>query len=112
MNIKMRQEVERKIADAAIEQLLAAGFSLGVNDGEETTVHHSRSAEAIRKAMFTTDEDWLLVFVKGDNQKDPRPQYWVRFIYGNDGYDVISDYSVFLEKHLTEADKISKHYED
>ena len=62
MSVKMRQKVEREIAVAVIKALLAAGYSLGVNDGEETTIHHSTDAKAIENAMFTTDEDWLLVF--------------------------------------------------
>lgn len=75
MLVKMRQKVERKIVFAAITQLLAAGYSLGVNDGEETTIHHSRDVKAIKKAMFTTDEDYLFVYVKGDDLNDPHPQY-------------------------------------
>ena len=110
MSVKMRQEVERKIAVAAITQLLAAGYSLGVNDSEETTIHHSRDAKAIEKAMFTTDDDYLLVYVKGDDEKDPRPQYWIHFVYGNDGFDVMSDYSVHLEPDLTKANEIAAHY--
>lgn len=114
MSVKMRQEVERKIAVAAINALLAAGYSLGVNDGEETTIHHSTDPKAIEKAMFTTDEDWLLVYVKGGNEKDVRPDYWVRFVYGNDGWDVINDYSVHLEPEVgecSEAGRIADHYE-
>jgi hypothetical protein len=109
-SVKMRQEVERKIAKAAIKQLLAAGYTLGVNDGEEITIHHSRDAQAIEAAMFTTDEDYLFVYVKGDNRRDTRPQYWVRFVYGNDGWDVINDYSVHLEPDLTEAQGIADYY--
>lgn len=115
MGVKMRQRVEREIARACIKALLDAGFTLGVNDGEETTIHHSRSAKKIEAAMFTTDEDWLLVNVKGDNRKDKRPQYWVRFVYGNDGWDVINDYTVHLEQYIgdgTAVDKVVKKYED
>jgi hypothetical protein len=32
-------------------------------------------------------------------------------VYGNDGYDVISDYTVNLEDHLTEAHKLSEESE-
>lgn len=112
MSVKMRQEIEHKIVSAAITQLLAAGYLLGVNDGEETTIHHSTDAKAIEKAMFTTDEDFLFVYVKGDDVNDLRPQYWVHFVYGNDGWDVMSDYTIHLEKDLTEAQKIADHYGD
>ena len=113
MSVKLRQELERRIAQAAIRQLLAAGFTLGVNDGEETTIHHSTDADAIEKAMFTTDEDVLLVYKADD---DPAaedyllPNYWVKFVYGNDGYDVISDYTSALDQHLSEANRLADQY--
>jgi hypothetical protein len=114
MSIQTRKRVEREIAQVTIKCLLDAGFLLGVNDGEETTIHHSRDAAAIEAAMFTTDEDWLLVYVKGDNVQDPRPQYWVRFIYGNDGWDVIRDYTTYLEPWMgngTAVDTKIKEYQ-
>lgn len=115
MSVKMRQEVERKIVQAAIKQLLAAGFSLDVNDGEETTLKHSTDAAAIVAAMFTTDEDYLFVNEPGAGSpaaalKGGSRIGWVRFIYGNDGYDVMSDYTVNLESQLTEANKLAESY--
>jgi len=118
MGVKMRQEVERKIAVAAIKQLLAAGFVIGVNDGEETTLSYSRDAKKIEAALFTTDEDHLLVYEDRNPdaslpvEQDCVAIGWVRFIYGNSGWDVLSDYSTNLEQHLTEADKIANHYSD
>ena len=103
--VKARQRVEQTIALTAARALLDAGYSLGVNDGEETTIHHSKNLEDIKDKLFTTDEDWLLVFVKGDNRKDPRPQYWVRLVYGNDGWDVISDYSNHLDSVIGDGTK-------
>jgi hypothetical protein len=82
-----------------------------VNDGEETTVHHSRDASAIEAALFTTDEDYIYVYIDDEDPIDLRPDYWVRLVYGNDGWDVISDYSVTLEKHLSEAHALATHYE-
>ena len=107
--VRARQRIEQKIALTAVEQLLAAGYLLGVNDGEETTVHHSRDAKAIEAALFTTDEDYIYVYLKDD--KDVRPDFWVRLVYGNDGYDVISDYSVAIEHGLTEAHALAAFYE-
>jgi hypothetical protein len=116
--VRARQRIEQKIALTAVKQLLAEGYLLGVNDGEETTVHHSRDASAIEAALFTTDEDYIYVYIDAD-QDDPlnvmpvdlRPDYWVRLVYGNDGWDVISDYSVALEIHLSEAHALATHYE-
>lgn len=92
-----RKAIERAIAKAAIAGLLATGSAVWVNNGEEDVLDGSRDADAILKAMFTTDEDWLLL-------GDARPVLrWVRFVYGNDGTDVISDYSVTLEEALKPA---------
>lgn len=106
--VKARQRVEQTISLAAAKALLNAGYLLGVNDGEETTLRYSRDIEAVKQALFTTDEDYLLVWDDADQDDplnaaandDPRPDYWVRLVYGNDGWDVISDYSVSLELYL------------
>jgi hypothetical protein len=114
MSVKMRQLVEREIATQIVKDLLKAGYSLGVNDGEETTIHHSKDAARIMASMFTTDEDYVLVYVKGDDKKDIRPQYWARLIYGNDGWDVLSDYSQHLEPVIgkgTATEKLQDKYE-
>ena len=43
-----------------------------------------------------TDDDYLFVYKAGQSERFG----WVRFVYGNDGYDVISDYTINLEKTL------------
>lgn len=88
--VRRRQRTEETIVLAAAVALIDAGYYLGVNDGEETTIHHSRDIAAIQKALFTTDEDYLYVYKLATGGK--RPDSWVRCVYGNDGYDVISDY--------------------
>ena len=108
MSVKMRQELERRIAEAAIKQLLANGFSLGVFDGGETVLERSKDAKAVLKAMFTTDEDELIVSRDSEDQDFG----WVKFIYGNDGYDVIHDYTTNLEEYLTEATALGDKYAD
>lgn len=86
--------MERLIARQAIADLLAAGYLIDVNDGEVTTVEGSGDPAVILAAMFTTDEDYLVA--KGVGSRG-----WVRFIYGNDGWDVINDYTVNLAGALT-----------
>lgn len=84
--------LERKLARAVIGTLLDYGFTLGVNDGEETVIHDSRDRAAILAAMGSTDEDWLLV-------RKPDYSGVVRFIWGNEE-DCISDYSLSLERFI------------
>ena len=106
--VKARQRVEQTIALTAAQVLLDAGFSLGVNDGEEITIHHSRNIEDIKDALFTTDEDYLYVYRAKGDRKDTRPDGWVRLVYGNDGWDVISNYCDvdLLDPYLGDGTKV------
>lgn len=112
MSVKMRQEVERKIVTAAVDQALAAGFYLNVdNGGDDLELRQpTNKRHEILEALFASDEDRLHYF-KLDGVLF-RPTGWAFFVYGNDGWDVLSDYTVHLEPHLTEANKIADHYAD
>lgn len=110
--VKARQRVEQTIALTAAQVLLDAGFSLGVDDGEEVTLQFSRDIEAVKKALFTTDEDYLYVYRADRNPRalEKRPDGWVRLVYGNDGWDVISDYSSvdLLDNYLGDDTAVQK----
>lgn len=101
MNLKTRMGIERRIARQAARDLIAAGYTVTVHDGETKTLKHSTNLRAIVGAMFTTDDDYLLAY------DGTRCVGWVRFIYGNDGYDVINDYTTNLETVLTETHKLA-----
>lgn len=115
--IKARQRVERSIARRVILDALRAGYTLSVFDGEEATLLYSDDSKSILKALFTTDEDWLL-FHNADNDRKldtrgiPPNDGWVQFVYGNDGYDVISNYTINLERVLTGAFALADKYAD
>jgi hypothetical protein len=78
----MSNEVELKIAERLVDDILAAGHTITVNDGEEDTVIKSSSKADIMAALRTTDWDYLKIDGIG----------WIWLIWGND-CDVISDYS-------------------
>ena len=99
------QAAEEKIMRRIIADALAAGYSLGVNDGEDTTLKECRDAAAVFAAMRTTDTDHLLVYENG------KQIGWVFFVYGNDGYDVVNDYTTNLEHIVSGADEISEDLE-
>ncbi|MES0134460.1 hypothetical protein NKJ88_05755 [Mesorhizobium sp. M0016] len=103
-----RQEIERQVAKRAIKELLEAGYLLGVNDGEETVIERSTDADAIFKEMFATDEDYLLVYRPGETVHFA----YVWFIYGNSGWDVISDYTTNLETVLKPVSDFAQTFED
>jgi hypothetical protein len=98
--IRRRQEIEKRIVTKVVDDLLAAGYALNVDDGGEDPFvfdHPLTSREQILGALINTDEDYLYAF-KGKDQVG-----WVRFVYGNDGWDVICDYIVNLEAALKGA---------
>lgn len=77
----------------AVKAALAAGFTVGVNDGEETTLTHSSDFDAIMHALWTTDEDYLLFYREGEE----RHFGWAWLIYGNGLDEVFSDWTTNLD---------------
>jgi hypothetical protein len=98
--IVKRVAVEQKIARYTVKALLAQGYTLSVFDGEEITVKRSASAVEVCNAMSTTDEDYL--YVHRANEQAHQRFGWVRFVYGNDGWDVICDYTTNLDPFMEE----------
>jgi hypothetical protein len=84
------QSIERQICERLVADLLAGGFTVSVDDGEEITLRNSTDAAAILGAMFTTDQDMLVI------RHPDRKKSWVVLIHGNDR-DIISDYGVSIE---------------
>lgn len=93
--VKRRIAVEKKIVIRTVAELLKAGYQLSVFDGEEES-RITWDAKELHKALMNTDEDFLNVWVEGEAKQFG----WVKFVYGNYGNDVISDYTVNLESVL------------
>lgn len=110
-SVKMRQRVERLIARRVVSDLIAAGFLLNVDnggdgpDGFELPAPSGKLTE-VMGMMFATDEERLFTFRGGA----PRPFGWVYFVYGNSGYDVVSDYTTNLEPHMKKASELADKY--
>lgn len=86
MNTQNRIAIEKKIVRKAIRTLKDAGWLLvGVFDGEEYQAITTEK-EAIETG-FSVDE-FKLYFKKDDSAR-----HAIYFVLGNDGYDVICDYS-------------------
>jgi len=110
VSVKHRIEVERKIVRAFIREALAKGYSVSVyNGGDEPEIDKSRDETALRKAVMLSDDDRIYLFI--DNERVG----WAWFVYGNDGWDVISDYTANAElEELVEAGPVAdlvKRYE-
>jgi hypothetical protein len=109
-----KNEAERQIIVLLVEDCLAAGYKLGVNDGEETTLRDSTDEAAIFAAMSTTDQDYLLVAHESLSKTDPEctcPEGWIRLIYGNGG-DVISDNTINVpESVFARANELAERFQ-
>jgi len=99
-HVCQRIAVEHDICTRMVDALLASGFSLNVNNGgqDDELMQASRNRSAILAAMFATDVEHLRVY------KDTGARMiavgWILFVYGNDGWDVISDYTTNLDAVL------------
>lgn len=86
--IANRLAIEGRIVSMVLQTALSRGYTVSVNDGEDWTVKQSGDFDELLGAMLTTDSDTIMI-----RDFENRMVGWVDFIYGNDGYDVISDMS-------------------
>lgn len=89
-----RVRTEGRIARFLIDRALAQGFTVSIVNGSftdsdgELVVDKSRNRDEIVAALFSTDGDTIVIrYVNGIRLGA------VSLVYGNDGYDVISDYA-------------------
>lgn len=87
-DLARRIRTEGKIARKIVATFLERGYTLSVNDSEEWTVLRSTNKEEIVGALFTTDSDKILA-----RKPDGESIGAVFLVYGNDGYDVVCDYT-------------------
>lgn len=110
--LQQRIRIEKQIYRQVIKDALAAGYYLNVNNGGEDNelAMPTNQPKVIYKHMNLSDEDFLLVYIpKADGTFSSLG--WVRFVYGNDGWDVVCDYTVNLEPIMQNADKLSEKYQ-
>lgn len=105
MSRKLEIELEKRIFRAAVDDLLAAGYALGLSDGEERVVKKSLSPDEIVAAAFTTDDEELYAV----DLKTGEDVGWVKFIWGN-VEDCLSDYTTNLEEALKPANALAETY--
>lgn len=81
---------ERAYARKLVRNILSRGWHIGVHDGEERTVHHSRKESEILDALATTEMDELLV-----TDASGKRVGWFMLIWGNDpdGSELVADCS-------------------
>lgn len=79
--------LERERAEEIVTAVLNAGYSVGVNDGEETTIKRSTNKTDIFKALWTTDEDVIIAYDKATGKAIGT----IYLVYGNGAEDLIND---------------------
>lgn len=110
-----RINIERDIVTRVMGTLLEAGYWLKTDATMEDAAP-SRDHAVLLRAMMEVDDEYLLAYRPDVDDIPPRvddlPFGWVRFVYGNDGADVISDYTTNLEPELKPVlDYIEQTYE-
>lgn len=105
--VAKRRTLERRVVRHAVRALKAAGYSLRLHDGEAWSTPHRASETQIMDAMQATDMERLYAF-----NDDGKSVGALVLVYGNSGWDVISDYSTSLDEALKEtneyADKLDQ----
>lgn len=102
--VKRRQKIEKTIVRRVIRDALNAGYLLNVDNGgdKEELPKPTNKYKEIDKVMYATDLEHLNLY------KDGKHFGQVLFVYGNDGWDVINDYSSKLEELLKGALDLSQ----
>ena len=97
---------ERRVVNRTIKELLKAGYTLSVdNGGDDLEVFKSTSFREVSQAMMQVDDERLIARKDGRN-------HVVYFVYGNDAWEVINDYSVRLDDVLAPVWELTRKLEE
>jgi DNA-binding MarR family transcriptional regulator len=103
-----RIALETSIVNKAVDILLKQGFKIRVHDGEDFCHDWTTDPTTIQEALFSTDEDRLYATrdpeIKNNKATEERVTGWLRFIYGNCGYDVLNDYTMNMAPYISELE--------
>lgn len=117
MSTKLRQELEKRIVRSFVKAALKAGHRLAVSlergyDVDEMLLG-STNVKEIMDAAFAGDDAHIFVQpAEGPTVEEGQvvSTGWVYIVMGNDGYDVICDYTTNLEPLMAGPNKISEKY--
>lgn len=103
-------EIDQRIITAMVDDVLAAGLSITVYDGEDYAIRRSADKDAILASLAATDGDTLYFFPKDGGQRIGS----VNLVYGNEPGVVISDHTdnEVMTQLLARATKIAEGYVD
>lgn len=100
-SVRGRALIELQVVDALIKAAQDNAFHLEIDgEGEGPDISTRRvSADAFKSALF--DLDMATVYVSRGTFG------WIRLVFGNDGWDLISDYSTNLETFLEPVNAVA-----
>jgi hypothetical protein len=106
--IARRQQVERSIVRATIKAAIAKGFELvAVSNGEDFV-----ETTSVRRAMVVAFEcDEAHVYFRKPGSEYSHWSSWFFVVLGNEGWTVISDYTVDLEVAVRDTEPLVEKYE-
>lgn len=102
--IKTIRQLERKVLRRLILNGIRASYSISVHDGGEVVVLNSKSVKELFEGMFSVDEERLFFHKEGESIGI------VHLVYGNEGWDVISDYTVGLEPLMVGPNEVGEKF--
>lgn len=108
-----RIKLEERITKALIRSILSKGYTINISigDGEEFDKPSKKFKECFKMA---TAGDEARIYLYSTPLLDDACDGWVYLVFGNSGYDLISDYTVNCDKLgiLVEAEAIAQPYWD
>jgi hypothetical protein len=99
-SLERRQEVERIIVKATIEAAIKRGFVLDfVNNGDDN------------EPVSTVNEAMDLAFACDDARIWFKGGPWLYIVLGNEGWTVISDYTLSIEEAVVDVESLVEKFE-
>jgi hypothetical protein len=109
MTLERRIEIERLIVKKICDDAIAKGYTVSLHDGAAYSVKYTRNTKDILDNMMATDVESLLI----RNANGIRLGR-IFLVYGNTGWDVISDYSdtPAINELLVGANELAETFEN
>lgn len=94
--LRLRALVEIWVVRKLVTDLIVAGHNLSVDSGgDEPDVEHTTLVSEVMDACFAVDEARIHTYLDGDKFTGS-----ISLVFGNGGWDVISDYHMRLDPIL------------
>jgi hypothetical protein len=107
MKLETRLGIEKRIRNKIVDAMIDAGYGVAVYDGESWACKVTTTKKVPKEALGSVDMEHIHAYVKnpdfdptkerGPENRMWKPFGWVFLVYGNDGYDVVNDYTTNLE---------------